>query len=98
MRLVPKEAKMNKGAELQEKTGHHAPAKAASPEKSGTKADMRGAQEGEPTDHGHVGSTSLSHAVGELHKQHPHKYHEHGPHHGTTDHVRHEPLHGLKPR
>jgi hypothetical protein len=36
-------------------------------------------------------------AVEELYKQHPHKYDDHGPHHGTSDHIRHEPLHGMRP-
>lgn len=44
-----------------------------------------------------AGDSGISGAVGELNSQHPHQYHDHGPHHGTTDHVRHQPLHGLKP-
>lgn len=56
-----------------------------------TKADMRGAQEGNPTDR-----NPLHGATKELERQHPIKYHDHGPHHGTDHHVRHEPLHGLK--
>ena len=39
----------------------------------------------------------LGGAVEELHRQHPHKHNDHGPHHGTTTHIRHEPLHGMKP-
>lgn len=94
VRPVPKEAKMNKAAELQEKTGHNKPAggkaHAAGPE---VKADVKGAQLGEPTD-----KSPLSGAVRELKGQHPIAYHDHGPHHGTNHHVRHQPLHGLKPR
>lgn len=56
-----------------------------------TKANMKGAQEGQPTD-----SNPLRGAVRELHSQHPIAHHDHGPHHGTTHHHRHEPLHGLK--
>jgi hypothetical protein len=36
-------------------------------------------------------------AVHELHEQHPEKHHDRGPHHGKEHHIRHEPLHGLKP-
>lgn len=31
-----------------------------------------------------AGDSSLSGAVGELHKQHPHKYYDHGPHRTHT--------------
>lgn len=31
-------------------------------------------------------------AMRELHSQHPHHYTDHGPHHGTSDHIRHEGL------
>ncbi len=48
-----------------------------------TKADMK--------------STGLGGAVAELHSQHPIAHHDHGPHHGQQHHVRHEPLHGMKP-
>jgi hypothetical protein len=34
---------------------------------------------------------SLAEAAGELRSQHPHPYHDHGPHHGTTEHLRHKP-------
>lgn len=47
---------------------------------------------GQPNDKG----GALAGAVHELHSQHPIPYHDHGPHHGTQHHVRHEPLHGLK--
>jgi hypothetical protein len=94
VRPVPKEAKMNKAAELQEKTGHEkssgGKAHEAGPEK---KADTKGALHGEPTD-----KNPLHGAMKELKHQHPIPYHDHGPHHGTSHHVRHEPLHGLKPR
>lgn len=96
VRPVPKEAKMNKAAGLQEKSGHMAPAKAAGVGNE-KKADMKGAQLGQPTDKGPgPGKVSLSGAVAELKSQHPISYADHGPHHGTTHHIRHEPLHGLK--
>lgn len=41
------------------------------------------------------GST-LKAAVSELHSQHPQKYDDHGPHHNTTDHIRHSPA--VRPR
>lgn len=44
-----------------------------------------------------VGETGLKSAVDDLYKQHPQGYDSHGPHHGTQDHVRHQPLHGLRP-
>lgn len=31
-------------------------------------------------------------AMDELHRQHPHHYSDHGPHHGTSEHRRHEGL------
>jgi hypothetical protein len=37
-------------------------------------------------------------AVTELAKQHPIAHDDHGPHHDTDHHLRHEPLHGLKRR
>ena len=37
---------------------------------------------------GAAGDHSLSDAVGELHKQHPHKWNDLGPHHGGDDHKR----------
>lgn len=55
-----------------------------------TKPDMHGALMGKPTDH-----NPLRGATKELASQHPHSYSDHGPHHGTKDHVRHQPLHGL---
>lgn len=86
---VGKEAKMNRAEEREPHSGHEAPARAAGvgDEK---KADMRGAIDGSPTD-----KNPLRGAMRELHEQHPHAYHEHGPHHGTKDHIRHEPMHGL---
>jgi hypothetical protein len=49
-----------------------------------TKADMKGAMEGSPTD-----ANPLRGAIQELGAQHPHAYHDHGPHHGTSEHRRH---------
>lgn len=71
------------------------PAKAPQPHAAGpeTSPDMKGALEGNPTD-----NSPLHGAIKELHTQHPHDYSDHGPHHGTSDHVRHMPLHGMKGR
>jgi hypothetical protein len=54
------------------------------------KADMHGALEGSPTQ-------GLRGAVDELKKQHPERYDDLGPHQGSTAHIRHVPLHGMKP-
>lgn len=40
--------------------------------------------------------SGLAGAVSELHKQHPIKYNDLGPHHGADHHVRHLPIAGLK--
>jgi len=34
--------------------------------------------------------SSLAGAVKELHSQHPYNYDDHGPHHNTSDHMRHK--------
>ena len=65
------------------------------------KAEVRAAQEGGSRAEGanetpHVGGTGLKGAVAELHKQHPH-HHSAGGIHGTTEHIRHEHLGGLRP-
>ena len=60
-----------------------------------TKADIAGAQGSSPSSV--VSNTSLRHAVDALHKAHPIKHDDLGPHHGTNHHDRHVPLHGLKP-
>lgn len=54
------------------------------------KADMRGAGLG--------GAGALGMACRELREQHPVKYDDMGPHHGGMEHVRHEPLAGLRPK
>ena len=96
MKPVAKEAKMNKAEAHQPHSGHARPAPPAGVGNE-KKADMKGALQGQPTDGSHVGHTHLGHAVAELHEQHPIAYHEHGPHHGTDHHIRHEPMHGLRP-
>lgn len=88
---VAKEAKMNKAEKREPMAGHAAPAKASGPGPE-TKPDMAGAMNGNPTD-----KNPLHGAVKELGAQHPHSYADHGPHHGTTDHIRHMPLHGMSP-
>lgn len=88
MKPVAGEAKMNKAEMHEPKGGHSAPAGAkgmGSDVGGESKANMKGAQMGNPTD-----GNPLRHAVGELHKQHPIKHHDHGPHHGTDHHIRHE--------
>ena len=71
-------------------------------------ANMRGVMDGgsraEGADHirstggygSPVGETSMKSATHELRKQHPH-HHSAGGIHGTMDHQRHEPMHGLRP-
>lgn len=80
MKPVAKEAKMNKAEAKEPKSGHDAPA---------------GAGKGESADAGGMKSANMagafSSAVAELHAQHPHAHHDHGPHHGTTTHQRHKP-------
>ena len=44
----------------------------------------------------HDNEGRLGHAVDELHRQHPHHHMDRGPHHGGHEHIRHEPMHGLK--
>ena len=61
-------------------------------QEGGSAAEARGIP-GEPK--GHVGHTHLKHATHELHKQHPH-HHSVGGVHGTKDHHRHEPMHGMR--
>lgn len=94
MRLTGKEPMMNRAEGSIHKTKGE---KRERPHTAGpgrtSPADMRGAQEGSPTDH-----NPLTHAVKELHEQHPIRHDDHGPHHGHDHHVRHEPLHGMKPR
>lgn len=51
------------------------------------RADVRGTQEGGSA----AEAGGLKGAVNELRSQHPHAYDDHGPHHGTTTHIRHEP-------
>lgn len=86
-----KESEINRAAADMPKSGHRPPAPAAGVGNE-TKADVAGALMGQPTD-----KNPLAGAMRELHDQHPHDYCDHGPHHGTSEHVRHMPLHGLKP-
>lgn len=98
MKPVAGEGKMNRAEAKEPKSGHDRPAAAKGGSEVGneTKANVKGAQMGQPTDGmGHVGHTGLGHAVAELHTQHPIAYHDHGPHHGHDHHIRHEPMHGM---
>lgn len=85
-------AKINAAAASEPKSGHKPPARASGVGNE-RKADVRAAQQGQPTDH-----NPLRGAVQHIASEHPHSYDDHGPHHGTTSHVRHEPLHGMKVR
>lgn len=77
MKPVAGEAKMNKAEGHEPKSGHSAPAPAAGVGGEG-KANTSGA--------------GIGGASAELRKQHPIAHHDHGPHHGTTHHIRHEPV------
>ncbi len=81
MKPVAKEAKMNKAEAHNPKGGHDKPA-----------ASGKGAS----ADAGKMGSANMtgafSGAVAELNAQHPHPHHDHGPHHGTTTHIRHKAM------
>lgn len=92
MKPVAKEAKMNRAEGHEPKSGHKAPAHAATPGPE-RHADMKGALMGQPTD-----GNPLRGATRELKAQHPHAHDDHGPHHHTKTHERHMPLHGMKPR
>lgn len=87
--VMGKEVKMNRAESMEPKSGHKAPAASHGGSEVGgeSKADMKGALGGSPED-----KNPLRGATRELHSQHPHEYHEHGPHHGTRDHIRHEPV------
>jgi len=90
MRPVAKEAKMNKAEAREPKSGHERARTAGVGNER--KDDMKGAQMGRPED-----KNPLRGATRELKAQHPIEHHDHGPHHGTDHHIRHEPLHGMKP-
>ena len=80
MKPVAKEAKINKAESYEPKSGHNKPA---------------GSGKGASMDTGDMGKANMagafSNAVAELHAQHPHAHYDHGPHHGTTHHIRHKP-------
>lgn len=103
MKPAATEAKMNKAEAAEPKSGHRAPAGARGGNGVGNErtADTKGALMGQPTDGmkhgGHAGDSSMAGAVRELKEQHPIEYHDHGPHHGHDHHIRHEPLHGMRP-
>ena len=97
-----KESMMNKAAgEMPHRQTSSKPAasKGGSEVGNETKVAVRATQEGgskAEAANSPIGSTKLGHAVRELHEQHPIHYSDHGPHHGRNDHIRHEPLHGMK--
>lgn len=80
--MMKGEGMINKAAGEQPKSGHRAPASsggAATKSDVGneTKANVRGAQMGQPTD-----GNPLRQAGNELRKQHPIRHDDMGPHHG----------------
>ena len=99
MRVAPKEAKMNRAENAEPKARVRMRVDGSQGEGSDVGSErhaaIRAVQEG-----GSMAEESgnpLTSARHELKSQHPHEYHEHGPHHGTKDHIRHVPLHGMKP-
>lgn len=92
MDMKPSGGKINKAAAEMPRSGHDRPAGGQSkPVGETSRADMKGAQMGQPTD-----KNPLRGAMKELASQHPHSYDQLGPHHGGSEHVRHIPLHGMK--
>lgn len=83
------EAKMNRAEAEEPKSGHKRPAHAAGVGNE-KKADVKGAQDGGSM--AEAKGSVLSGAMKELHAQHPHHHSDHGPHHGTTTHIRHKPM------
>ena len=61
-------------------------------QEGGSRAEARGSVLSDPDRE----PKGLRGAVAELHKQHPH-HHSAGGIHGTSDHIRHEHLGGLRP-
>ena len=57
-------------------------------QEGGSRAEAAGTRRSEGP-----GSSHLGHATAELRSQHPH-HHSHGGIHHTSDHIRHEPMHG----
>lgn len=51
-------------------------------------AQVRATQEGGSA--AEAAGNPLRGAMQHLHSEHPHSYADHGPHHGTSDHIRHE--------
>jgi hypothetical protein len=94
------EGRMNRA----EESTHREPKAGGRPHTAGvgneTKADMSVQKGGSAAEaHGsviHDNEGRLSHAMHELHRQHPIHHMDRGPHHGSKEHIRHEPLHGLK--
>lgn len=89
-----KESEINRAQESEPKgrVGHAAPAAGVGQER---KAEVRQTQEGGSA--AEAANNPLRGAVQHLHREHPHAHSDHGPHHGTTDHITHMPLHGMKP-
>lgn len=90
--LNGKASKINSAQAHEPKSGHEAPAgKFHNPVGNESKANVKGAQNGKPTD-----GNPLRAAGNELRSQHPHAHNSHGPHHNDKSHVRHVALHGMK--
>lgn len=90
-----KEASMNRAEESPHKAGGVARPHPAGGKKheagAERKPDMKGALGGSPED-----GSVLHGAVKHLHSEHPIAHDDHGPHHGGSHHIRHEPLHGMR--
>lgn len=82
---------MNKAEDKEPHSGHEKGRTAGVGDER--KANVRGAQEGGSF----AEAEGLRGAVNELREQHPIEHHDHGPHHGTDHHMRHEPMHGMRP-
>ena len=96
MKRMGKEGMMDRAEASEPKSGARAPAASREPKSDHVgnekRADMKGALMGQPTD-----GNPLRGAMKELSRQHPIKHDDLGPHHHTSHHERHMPLHGMKP-
>lgn len=87
IRPVPAPVKMNRSPAKAAGVGNETKAAVGAAQSKGTNAGIpTGGNAKGP------GDTGLSGAVSELHSQHPHSYHDRGPHHGTSTHIRHKPV------
>ena len=97
MKPTASPASINSAAAAQPRSGAQAPAGPTGPGAE-SKADMSGAFAGKPAVGVARQLSTLSGAMSELKDSHPVQYYDHGPHHGTAHHRRHEPLAGMNPK